>query len=346
VKEQAVLSFCKELGKALMSIDRTVEDSPVVVMTGGRGDDSAADKQVVCGAREALGAASEKVLARRVVTFPPPGQHTLLEPFAGTHVQFAGGTRQARRFAMTLAADVVVMVNGGHGTSEQATLCMALNRLCVPLPFTGGQARELWKSRDGEALQERFAPPAAVRNQWEAMTQLPTDHGQLAALAAQVAELVVTKAERPCFVSMPYQPHAKQNYEDIIRPAIQDAGMRPVRSDHGLEAGSVTEEMRTELKNAAVVCALLTDVRYARSADDSESVPSVNPNVMYEIGYAHALGKPTFLLAENADGIPFNVVVDRVLLIGRSDSASIRSQLTGMLRNARHKCDAAEADSG
>jgi hypothetical protein len=345
VERQAVLRFCRELGKALMLIERATEGTPVVVMTGGRGEQGAADRELVLGAREALGAAREDELPRRVVTFPSPDQSALSEPFVGTHVQPTRGTRQARRFAMTVAADVVVMVNGGHGTSEQATLSMALDRLCIPLPFTGGRALEVWNSRDGDVLRRRLALSTGVRTEWEAMAEPPMDRERLAELAGQVAELVVAAAELPCFVSMPYEERAKQRYEDTILPAIKSAGMRAVRSDHGLESGSVTEEMRVELRNAAAVCALLTDVRYVRSADDLEPVPSVNPNVMYEIGYAHALGKPTFLLAENADGIPFNVEVDRILTMSGPGSATARSQLIGMLRNARHKLDAAEADS-
>lgn len=32
-----------------------------------------------------------------------------------------------------------------------------------------------------------------------------------------------------------------------------------------------------------------------------------NPNVFYEVGYAHALGKITLLLTQNADDIPFDL---------------------------------------
>ena len=70
-------------------------------------------------------------------------------------------------------------------------------------------------------------------------------------------------------------------------------------------------------------------------------MPSVNPNVMYEIGYAHALGKPTFLLAENPECVPFNVGVDRVIMISDPGSTAARSRLTDMLRSVRHQLDAA-----
>lgn len=36
-------------------------------------------------------------------------------------------------------------------------------------------------------------------------------------------------------------------------------------------------------------------------------VTPVNANVFYELGYAHALGKPTVLLAERGQSLPFDV---------------------------------------
>jgi hypothetical protein len=300
------------------------------------------DQAVVRGAQEALHKAPREKLSRRVVTFPRPDGPDPSDPFVETLLQRTRGTRQTRRFAMTLAADVVVLVDGAHGTGEQATLGMALDRLCIPLPFTGGEADKLWK-RDGDVLRRRFEQSAGVP-EWTALKELPTDRAQLAQLASQVAGFVVAAAELRCFVSMPYQERADQRYADIIRPAIESAGMRAVRSDHGLESGPVLDEMRVELRKAAVVCALLTDVRYARSPHDPESLPSVNPNVMYEVGYAQALHKPTVLLAETADGIPFNVETERILMLSGTSPTTARRRLLGMLRNARHELDAAAAD--
>jgi hypothetical protein len=70
VEKDSVLTFCRELGKAL--IRSKTNGTKVVVMTGGRGDERAADREVVLGAREALDEASEERLVRRVVTFPRP----------------------------------------------------------------------------------------------------------------------------------------------------------------------------------------------------------------------------------------------------------------------------------
>jgi len=38
-----------------------------------------------------------------------------------------------------------------------------------------------------------------------------------------------------------------------------------------------------------------------------------NPNVFYEVGYAHALGKPTILLARRGSELPFDIRSYRVV---------------------------------
>ena len=43
-------------------------------------------------------------------------------------------------------------------------------------------------------------------------------------------------------------------------------------------------------------------------------ITPVNQNVFYELGYAHALGKPTILLAERGKEFPFDVRGYRVLM--------------------------------
>ncbi len=44
----------------------------------------------------------------------------------------------------------------------------------------------------------------------------------------------------------------------------------------------------------------------SRTASKSAKV-HINQNVFYELGYAHALGKPTILLAEKGKQLPFDV---------------------------------------
>jgi cytochrome P450 len=47
----------------------------------------------------------------------------------------------------------------------------------------------------------------------------------------------------------------------------------------------------------------------------------LNPNVMYEVGLAHALGIPSFLISNSLDDLPFDLRALRVLEYDQSDSA-------------------------
>lgn len=88
----------------------------------------------------------------------------------------------------------------------------------------------------------------------------------------------------------------EEKYEPIftlIQAVCGINGLDAVRAD---ESKTVIKEIRPEifskLFNADVVIADIT---------------SYSPNVFYEIGWAHALGKPTLLIAEKDSKIPFDI---------------------------------------
>jgi hypothetical protein len=66
-----------------------------------------------------------------------------------------------------------------------------------------------------------------------------------------------------------------------------------------------------------------------------------NPSVMYELGFAHARGKPTIIIAQDTERIPFDVAHHRTLLYDRSQlNARLVPRLAEVLREA-HKTPAA-----
>lgn len=56
-----------------------------------------------------------------------------------------------------------------------------------------------------------------------------------------------------------------------------------------------------------------------------------NPNVFYEVGYAHALGKPTILLTQRAEDIPFDLK-HFPHIVYQSKLMELREQLTRRVR--------------
>src|SRR2546430_8290885 len=80
-----------------------------------------------------------------------------------------------------------------------------------------------------------------------------------------------------CFVAMDFGPGFTPVYEEILAPAIVDCGMRPVRGDtFPSSADDVVDEIVSLIQAARVV---LVDITGS------------NPNVMIELGIAHALKK-------------------------------------------------------
>jgi hypothetical protein len=95
-----------------------------------------------------------------------------------------------------------------------------------------------------------------------------------------------------CFVIMPFgRKHLDKAYRIAVVPAAEDLGLQALRADHGPE--EIMEGIWIRMLRARVIVADVTDE---------------NPNVMYELGIAHALGKPILLLSAGSDrGITFDL---------------------------------------
>ncbi|KYK30240.1 MAG: hypothetical protein AYK19_04680 [Theionarchaea archaeon DG-70-1] len=97
---------------------------------------------------------------------------------------------------------------------------------------------------------------------------------------------------RICFVLMPFREPFNSYYEQIITKAIVNSGLLPLRSDEIFGTKSIVEDIYYYIKKSIVVIAELT---------------TKNPNVLYELGLAHAIGKPVILITQNIDDVPFDL---------------------------------------
>jgi hypothetical protein len=94
------------------------------------------------------------------------------------------------------------------------------------------------------------------------------------------------------FVVMQYGDPYDAIYSEVIQPVGSEMGYFVRRADDVYVPGIVLQDIIRSLTEAAVVIAEITPA---------------NANVFYELGYAHALGKPTILLAERGRELPFDV---------------------------------------
>jgi hypothetical protein len=99
-----------------------------------------------------------------------------------------------------------------------------------------------------------------------------------------------------CFVIMPFSRDFNDVYKVIQRTfkeAISPNEGRCNRLDETRPAGRITERLLTELQATSMCIADLTGNK---------------PNVMWEVGYAMALGKPTIILTQNLRELPFDLM--------------------------------------
>lgn len=103
----------------------------------------------------------------------------------------------------------------------------------------------------------------------------------------------MTTAPKPfVFVLMPFSKEFDDTYELAIQPACEAAGAYAERVDKQIFTGSILDRVYNQISKADLIV-----------ADMSER----NPNVFYEVGYAHALGKSTILVTRTVDDIPFDL---------------------------------------
>ena len=105
-----------------------------------------------------------------------------------------------------------------------------------------------------------------------------------------------------CFVCMPLIDDLKAVYFDAILPEVKEAFgalCQCSKADDQRKPGMITEKVVEYLLNADLVIAVLADPRERNS---------INPNVMYELGIAHSFRKPTLLVADTTNGLPFDLL--------------------------------------
>jgi hypothetical protein len=116
---------------------------------------------------------------------------------------------------------------------------------------------------------------------------------------------VTVKSSDTCFVMQPFAPPHGEYYEKIFKPAIEKAGLQPVRADAEIfGTGKIMDQVWRGINTAKVLVAELT---------------TRNPNVFYELGLAHALRKPVVLVSSNEADVPFDLHHIRVIYYDMTD---------------------------
>ncbi|MFH1011058.1 MAG: hypothetical protein V1784_07475 [bacterium] len=94
------------------------------------------------------------------------------------------------------------------------------------------------------------------------------------------------------FVLMPLGPEFNGMYKDLIVPALESEGFEVGRADGLLRQQGIVRSATKGITHADLIVADLT---------------SLDQTVLYELGIAHGLLKPTVLIAQSIEDVPFDL---------------------------------------
>ncbi|CAN2041436.1 TIR domain-containing protein [Candidatus Magnetomoraceae bacterium gMMP-15] len=101
------------------------------------------------------------------------------------------------------------------------------------------------------------------------------------------------------FVVMQFTDEYDTLYKEVIKPTCEEYDFDCIRADDEYKSGLIIEDIVRLIEESSVIIADIT--------------PN-NPNVFYEVGYAHGLSKPTILLSDKKrEVLPFDISGFRTL---------------------------------
>jgi hypothetical protein len=117
------------------------------------------------------------------------------------------------------------------------------------------------------------------------------------------------------FVLMPFDAKFDDIYKFGIKGAADDAGAYAERIDEQIFIEEMLERIFNQINKADVIIADMT---------------GKNPNVFYEVGYAHALNKVVLLVTQSAEDIPFDLKHRQHIVYGGKID-QLRTELTSRI---------------
>jgi hypothetical protein len=146
--------------------------------------------------------------------------------------------------------------------------------------------------------------------------------------------------EKTIFVLMPFELKLKPIYDDIVKPTVQKMGFTAKRADEIINNKSIMLDIWNSICRSRLIIA---DVTF------------LNPNVMYELGMAHTLGKEVILINQKKkkkSKFPFDIyhirriTYDNTAIGGVALSNELGKTIEWIIRNEEIGTDINSSDSG
>lgn len=295
-------AFVSRLTAALL------RNNTLFVATGGfkgasddRNGPVSTDVAVRDGARTFAGTARE-VEDCLETWLPDPGKdRTDVDPHRfdeGRIQQLPGFSAQARRLKLVQSADGIVTIRGHIQSMLLLESALVSGRPALPLPFTGGDSRDHWLENRPHYLA-RLSISADQAERWESIfVDDPLPEPAATALIDEVVSVVNRMIGRKCLVLMPFS----ESFAELSR-LIRAEGFHPIRLDQDLYTGDVRQTVQQLLNECDAIIA---------------DVTKPSPNVMYEVGLAHAHSRAPLLIwhgdaSRLEESLPFYLKPQRIV---------------------------------
>ena len=149
----------------------------------------------------------------------------------------------------------------------------------------------------------------------EIMGEIQIEHATTS--SRSILQKALAPPEPQVFVVMKFgDSELDSAYEGVIKPAIEQYGLKAIRIDEIQDSGSITDQILEHIASSKYVFVDLTGER---------------PNCYYECGFAHALGKELILTIKDSETIHFDLAGYR--FITWSTEAELRRKLRQRFNN-------------
>lgn len=114
----------------------------------------------------------------------------------------------------------------------------------------------------------------------------------------------------------------KEEFDDVYFVAMSDAavsvGATCVRIDKEDFQGDIVQKLKQDIKDSIVMIA---------------DISGANPNVLYEVGFSHGIGKPTIHICSTPlKKLPFDVMTWKTISYKKGQTHALKGKLTKELK--------------
>lgn len=194
-------------------------------------------------------------------------------------------TPALRRFDLVARADAIITLEGLAGLVTILELSIALDKVLIPIPCTGGTSEETWNTYEEELTED-----LGINRSSSDYILLTRGLEATESLANLIIRLLRKQLSPLCYVAIP--SHSSQAFQSIVLSTIQKFGLRSVNFNEVTSvSSSVIDSTIETIRNARLIIADITNA---------------NPDVTYQLGIAEALGKVIIPICEcNIEGVQF-----------------------------------------